>query len=292
MAKGNDEMRADYDDNSHEHEVENENEVAETGMEKKKKRGRKSAAEKAEEAKQEENMQIYDVEFDNRNGMESDIDAFRITCGKCIFYDKLATYGKPCIQRGIVASSKPCSRFQFNLTSVQRKKIPNLLSALTEFQKSGASLSELIALTATARQAKKVGFAIGQSLWFSTSPHSEDQTIDTWYGCVVIGGRDGKVLVMTTDGAQLLLSPSMLVTEDEFSKISFKPPRAKREVHEKIYGLTNVRTIDDEEPELEENDDDEKKPRRSSKRKLVKPARNKVHQPVNFKGKATVRLRG
>lgn len=283
-------MRDDYDDNS---EMEVEEVEVEKSDKKQKKRGRKSAAEKAEEAKLEESMQIYDVEFDNRHGMESDIDAFRITCGKCIFYDKLATYGKPCIQRGIVAGNKPCSRFQFNLTSVQRKKIPHLLSALTEFQKSGASLSELIALTATARQAKKVGFAIGQSLWFSTSPHTEDQTIDTWYGCVVIGGRDGKVLVMTTDGAQLLLSPSMLVTEEEFAKISFKPPRAKREVHEKIYGLTNVRTIDDEEPELEEeNENDDGKKPRSRKRKLVKPARSKVHTPVNFKGKATVRLRG
>lgn len=82
-AKGNDKMRDDYDDNS---EMEVEEVEVEKSDKKQKKRGyRKSAAEKAEEAKLEESMQIYDVEFDNRHGMESDIDAFRITCVQVYF---------------------------------------------------------------------------------------------------------------------------------------------------------------------------------------------------------------
>ena len=257
----------------HETDIEN-NDDTETTQKTGAKRGRKSAAERAALAQAEESQKIHDVEFTTRQAIEDDTAAFRLTCGKCIFYDKLATYGKPCIKRGIVAADIPCKRFQFNTSTLGRKKIPHLVEALAALEESGATLAELAALTISARSAKLRGYNLGQRLWFSISAHEDRQFADTWYDGVVIGGRDGRILVLTDAGAQTLLEPSMLLTEEEFKNIKLKVSPKRSAAIEKIHGLRNIRTMDDEPPKEAK----EPRPKRSATA-VKKPALRLVGKP-------------
>lgn len=263
-----------------------------------KKRGRKSAKDKALTDEQKESEAINSLEFKTREELTLDAQPFSISCGKCIFYSRQATYGVPCDMRGIVASDVPCSRFQYNVKRVAKVNVSNLVSALQEIGSSGITISELAALMVNSRPIvlKGMGFHLSQKVWFSTTPHAESQTADMWHHAVVIGEKNGKILVVMENGAQPALSPSMLLSEDEFSKVEMRVPAKKREVIEKIYAL-RTKSVDDNLPIFDNDDEDEgdEKPAKATPANRLKMPKRaaplNVIKPLRVKKKA-VRLRG
>lgn len=259
-----------------------------------KKRGRKSAAEREEQEKNKEADAVNDFDFENRDTLVVDPNVSKITCGKCLFYSRKQTYGVPCDKRGIVGADIPCSRFQYNVLRVQRKNIPALTEALANISKSGISISELLALMTNAhpQAVKNLGFTINQRVWFSTAALTERQTVDTWHSAVIIGTKNGYLLLALDTGDQLSLLPNMLLTEEEFEKVEMKVAPKRREALEQIHGLKmKLRTIDDA-VELFGGEEKEEKPVSTPRKIGTKAPVPKTLLRPSKGPKKTLRLRG
>jgi hypothetical protein len=117
-----------------------------------------------------------------------------LRCGECIFLTKFQTYAKPCSQYGTVPSSEVCQRF----VADPAKLVPlSDVRKLLELMSSIRNPNALAASIASVRKVRKLGFELGQTVYFRVM--GKDYLNN--YATAMVLGVNGKAKLMVA-GAQ------------------------------------------------------------------------------------------